>query len=277
MRPDWYLARGWRVVAMRQGVDYRGSLVTRLHMTRESRDGIIRRTRAHGRGGGQWVRLAMYACGARARGGGAVCPNRVELREDLVDRAILRALTDALERQTLDRAIETALDKLRQQRATGLDRRMAIERELSLIVARQDRLASAIADGEAMRPLLVRMKAEETRKAALLEELATLDGAAGLGDLALTRTQRVLRPKRPTAGRPRAPTRRSEGRPRGLRPDAHARSRGHGARSRLSVCGHRIVRAAARGNYLTGWWLQRDTLGGGRIPGFEIRGLAATG
>jgi MT-A70 len=113
VRPDWYLARGWRVVAMRQGVDYRGSLVTRLHMTRESRDGIIRRTRAHGRGGGQWVRVAMYACGARARGGGAVCPNRVELREDLVDRAILRALTDALERQTLDRAIETALDKLR--------------------------------------------------------------------------------------------------------------------------------------------------------------------
>jgi hypothetical protein len=46
-----------------------------------------------------------------------------------------------------------------------------------------------------MAPLLARMKAEETRKTALLEELATLDGAAGLGDLALARTQRVLRAK----------------------------------------------------------------------------------
>jgi hypothetical protein len=72
---------------------------------------------------------------------------------------------------------------------------VAIERELSLIVARQDRLASAIAEGEAMALLLARMKAEETRKAALLEELATLDGSAGLRDLALARTQRVLRAK----------------------------------------------------------------------------------
>jgi hypothetical protein len=125
----------------------------------------------------------------------AVCPNRVELREDLVDAAILRALGDVLDRQTLDAAIARTLDQLRQQRATGLDRRVAVERELSLIVARQDRLASAIAEGEATAPLLARMKAEETRKAALLEELAALDGSAGLGDLALARTQRVLRAK----------------------------------------------------------------------------------
>jgi hypothetical protein len=137
----------------------------------------------------------MYACGARARGGVTVCPNRVELREDLVDQAILRALADVLERRTLDTAIEQALDQLRQQRTTGLERRVAVERELSLIVARQDRLAHAIAEGEAMAPLLARMKAEETRKAALLEELATLDGSAGLGDLALARTQRLLRAK----------------------------------------------------------------------------------
>jgi hypothetical protein len=178
-----------------RGVNPRPALLAGLATCATCGAGIIRRTRAHGRGGGQWVRVAMYACGARARSGVTVCPNRVELREDLVDRAILRALADVLARETLDQAIETALDKLRRQRTTGLDRRVAVERELSLIVARQDRLAHAIAEGEAMAPLLARMKAEETRKAALLEELATLDGAAGLGDLALARTQRVLRAK----------------------------------------------------------------------------------
>ena len=84
-----------------------------------------------------------------------------------------------------------------------------------------------------MAPLLGRMKAEETRKAALLEELATLDGAAGLGDLALARTQRVLRAKAADVRAPRAPARRSEGRSRRvvqtltLAPVGRGRARGY--------------------------------------------------
>jgi hypothetical protein len=119
----------------------------------------------------------------------------IELREAVVDRAILRALADVLTRQTLDAAIEQGLTDLRTQRAMGLDRRVALDRELGLIVARQDRLAAAIADGEAMAPLLARMKAEETRKAAVLTELAGLDGAAGLGELERARTRRLLQAK----------------------------------------------------------------------------------
>jgi hypothetical protein len=87
-----------------------------------------------------------------------------------------------------------------------------------------------------MAPLLARMKAEETRKAALLEELATLDGAAGLGDpRSLGRNVSSVR-KRPTCGAPSSagPTKR---RPSSARSSKRSRSRpwGRGALAAIGL------------------------------------------
>jgi hypothetical protein len=77
--------------------------------------------------------------------------------------------------KTLDQALDVALEELRAERASGQAQRQTLERELAQVATRQERLAVAIAHGEAMTPLLDQMRREETRKAEIVAALAGLE------------------------------------------------------------------------------------------------------
>jgi hypothetical protein len=151
--------------------------------------GLVRATRVHG-SAGQRRQVSMYACGRTSRG--LPCTNRVALEEATVDAAILAALAQALARKTLDEALDLALEELRAERASGQAQRHALERELAQIATRQERLAVAIAQGDAMTPLLDQMRREETRKTEIGTTLAALDAQARLGDLAGAKARTLL-------------------------------------------------------------------------------------
>jgi DNA invertase Pin-like site-specific DNA recombinase len=151
--------------------------------------GLVRATRAHG-SARQRRHVSMYTCGRTSRG--LPCTNRVALEETTVDAAILDALAKALARQTLDQALDLALEELRAERASGQAQRQTLERELAQVATRQARLAVAIAQGEAMTPLLDQMRREETRKAEIVAALAALDAQARLGDVAGAKARTLL-------------------------------------------------------------------------------------
>src|SRR5262245_25992866 len=90
-------------------------------------------------------------------------------------------------------AVEKALEKHRGGQSDKLDRRTAIERELSLIEAKQVHLVDAIAGGDKNRMLLARLKAEEIRREELIGELGQIEAAAELGSLNKARFKRELK------------------------------------------------------------------------------------
>jgi hypothetical protein len=92
----------------------------------------------------------------------------------------------------LDAALDLALEELRAERASGQAQRHALERELAQIATRQERLAVAIAQGDAMTPLLDQMRREEARKTEIAAALAALDAQARLGDMAGAKARVLL-------------------------------------------------------------------------------------
>jgi hypothetical protein len=73
-------------------------------------------SRAHGSTSARQL-IPHYACLDNRRRGTAICANRVALRQDILDRAILKAITEALLPTVLERAVEKALAKLTYARA----------------------------------------------------------------------------------------------------------------------------------------------------------------
>jgi hypothetical protein len=75
----------------------------------------------------------VYACAYHRNRGSAVCQNSVEVRQDVLDSAVMQALSDCLDERLRAEAVEHALVKIRSQHAQFPDRRLTIERELSLL------------------------------------------------------------------------------------------------------------------------------------------------
>lgn len=74
----------------------------------------------------------------------------------------------------MDQAIDTALKKIKARDDHRLDHETAIKRELDLIDAKQERIIDGIELGEPGPRLGTRLKATETRKLELIQELARL-------------------------------------------------------------------------------------------------------
>ena len=91
---------------------------------------------------------------------------------------LIDALSEALDEQVIEVAVEKALARLRAGREQHLDRRTQIERELSLIETKLARLVDAITSGGPLDTPAAQVKAEEGRQKALTKELA------GVADLA---------------------------------------------------------------------------------------------
>ncbi len=90
-------------------------------------------------------------------------------------------------------AVDKALSKHRAGAGARLDRRTAIERELSLIEAKAEHLVDAIAAGNKDRRILDRLRGEETRREELTKELEQLATLAGVGSLDEARLKRELK------------------------------------------------------------------------------------
>jgi site-specific DNA recombinase len=128
---------------------------------------LIAITRAHGMEASGRFRVGFYACGHNYRRGSAICANNVQVREEVLDHAILQAINDVLDERILEAAVERALERLRSGQERHLDRRTAIERELSLIEAQERRFVDAIKRGGDLDSLVACLKAEDGRKKAL--------------------------------------------------------------------------------------------------------------
>lgn len=149
---------------------------------------IISMTRGHGK-----RRARFYGCSYNHKRGSAICSNGIQIKQDVLDHAILEAIAEILDERTVEAAVEIALERLRTGQERHLDRRTAIERELSLIDARERHLTAAIARGDDMDPLLASLKAEGTRKKALVRELEGLADVEKVASLDAHRIKRHLK------------------------------------------------------------------------------------
>jgi hypothetical protein len=75
----------------------------------------------------------VYRCAYHHKRGHAVRSNNVEIRQDLLDSAILHAMSEALDERVLEASVEAALERIRSEQEKFPDQRVALERELSLI------------------------------------------------------------------------------------------------------------------------------------------------
>jgi transposase len=87
---------------------------------------MIAMTRSHGKKRGHF-----YGCAHNHKRGAAICPNDVQIRQEVLDLALLDAISRALDERIVEAVIDEALKRLRSGREEQLDRRTQIERELS--------------------------------------------------------------------------------------------------------------------------------------------------
>jgi site-specific DNA recombinase len=133
-----------------------------------------------------------YGCSYHHKRGTTICANGVQIRQDLLDHAVLQSICELLDRRIVEAAVSKALARLRADYEGELGRRAAIERELSHLEAREQHLVEAIKQGEAMEPLVAALKAEEERKKALVAELDGLADRAKVPSLDSARLKRNL-------------------------------------------------------------------------------------
>jgi len=135
-----------------------------------------------------------YACLDSKRRGKAICINRVALRQDLLDRAVLQAIGEALDPTVLIDAVEKALARLAKRQLAHIDRRAQVERELAQVQQRLDRLVDALADGSLPADeIRTRLGAEKARKTALSADLGRLERLAKVASVDVAQIAQKLR------------------------------------------------------------------------------------
>ncbi len=82
-----------------------------------------RATRGHGR-----TRGKFYGCAYNYKRGSTVCSNAIQIKQPLLDQAVLSAIAEVLDERLVEAAVERALERHRNGQEDHLDRRTAIER-----------------------------------------------------------------------------------------------------------------------------------------------------
>jgi site-specific DNA recombinase len=135
-----------------------------------------------------------YACLDSKRRGKAFCINRVALRQDLLDRAILGAIGDALDPAVLTGAMENVLAQLTKRQCANIERRAQVERDLAQVQQRLDRLVDALADDSLPADeIKTRLSTEKARKTALTADLARLERLAKFASINVEQIAQKLR------------------------------------------------------------------------------------
>jgi hypothetical protein len=117
----------------------------------------------------------------------------VEVRQDILDSAILHAMNEALDERVLEASVAAALERIRNEQEKFPDQRVALERELSLIQTRLRHLVELIANGRGTDTVIDSLHQEEARKKLLLRELGRLDSLAQVTSLDAKRLAKDLR------------------------------------------------------------------------------------
>lgn len=135
----------------------------------------------------------VYRCAYHHKRGSIVCSNNVEVRQDILDSAILHAMNEALDERVLEASVAAALERIRNEQEKFPDQRVALERELSLIQTRLHHLVEMIANGRGTNSVIDSLHQEEARKKAVLGEVERLDNLAHVVSLDAKRLARDLR------------------------------------------------------------------------------------
>lgn len=132
----------------------------------------------------------FYGCSYYKTRGSSICKNSLLIEQIFLDQIVLKSLHEALTEEMVRVAVDKALAKHRAGAGVKLDRRTDIERELSLIAAKQNHLVDRIAAGDKNRMIIDRLNEEETRREGLVRELgqlATTDQVHSLDEARLKR------------------------------------------------------------------------------------------
>jgi predicted nucleic acid-binding Zn-ribbon protein len=148
-------------------------------------------SRHHGRRRGYF-----YGCAHNWKRGPAICPNNLHLPQAVLDEAVLDAMIQALDADLVEAAVAQAFARLTETAAETADRRPILEGEIAEARRREQRLADAIAQGAtddaAPEALLSALRAEETRRKSLEEQLATLPQSIAVVSVDRDRVAREL-------------------------------------------------------------------------------------
>src|SRR5262252_4078981 len=152
-------------------------------------------TRPYGSAGHR-RRVAVYGCSYHRNRGPAVCSNRVVIRQERLDSAVLAAVAEALDERALAPLVARAIERAERRGAEAPERRQALERERAAIATAVRHLLDAIKHGQATETLLGELAGQEARAKAIERELAAFEPGPRL--VALDRKQlaalaRVLR------------------------------------------------------------------------------------
>ncbi len=134
----------------------------------------------------------VYMCAYHHGRGRAVCTNDLRIRQGVLDSAVLHALNQVLDEKVLAEAVKRALATIRAGQATFPDERLAIERQLSLIDARERALVEAVASGRATDAIYTELQQEDGAKKRLTAQLARMDQLARVTSLDAKRIERAL-------------------------------------------------------------------------------------
>jgi site-specific DNA recombinase len=135
----------------------------------------------------------VYRCAYHHKRGSTICSNNVEVRQDILDSAILHAMSDALDERVLEASVVAALERIKRNQEKFPDQRVAIERELSLIEARARRLLDLMGDGNGNALMMKELDGLADRKDVLAQELKRLDDLSLVVDLDTKRLVKDLR------------------------------------------------------------------------------------
>jgi site-specific DNA recombinase len=135
----------------------------------------------------------VYRCAYHHKRGSTVCSNNLEVRQDILDSAILHAMNEALDERVLEASVIAALERIKSNQEKFPDQHVAVERELSLIEARARRLLDLMGDGKGNVLMMKELDGLAERKEVLAQELKKLDDLALVADLDAKRLAKDLR------------------------------------------------------------------------------------
>jgi hypothetical protein len=134
---------------------------------------VVAMTRSHGS-----QRVRFYGCMRYHKRGVNVCRNGLQIRQDVLDAAVIDVLAKALDADVIAEAVDAAVSELTAFHADAQARRESISRELDAITTRERRLVDALVDGDVSAgPIRDRLRTALARRDALTAELSALVGS----------------------------------------------------------------------------------------------------
>ena len=137
--------------------------------------GITRKRKGH--------TYKAYGCSCYQKRGSMICMNSLQIGQQEMDNAVLKALQSALDPELLEESMRLAVSQIENDRITQPNDKEILGQEILEIDKRIDHLAEAIAATGGSDTISGKLRAEEDRKRALQNRLAIFSETAKAGAL----------------------------------------------------------------------------------------------